>query len=165
MGREAGVALGAEAEAGAWVDGRAGETADAGDGADDFVARGGIVLAVMFIVLLVFSFWGGGEKERARGEDRCDGYVPYADGVFGRTPAGTEGAEVGEADTAVGDGYVDVGFFPGFGGEGTPGEGGGGGVGEPAVEGCGGFGFVWFGGERGCAVGWILRVLSSHGDW
>ena len=54
---------------------------------------------------------------------RCGGQgekLPYADGIFSGAPSGAEGAEVGVADAAVGDGYVDVGFFPGFGREGFP---------------------------------------------
>ena len=65
----------------------------------------------------------------------------------------------------MGDGYVDVGFFPGLGSEGGPGEGGGGGVGEPAVEGCGWFGFVWFVGETRCGVGCVLMGLFDRGGW
>ena len=61
----------------------------------------------------------------------------------------------------MGDGYVDVGFFPRFGREGTPGEGGGWGVGEPAVEGCGWTGFVWGVGEVGC----VLMISFDGGGW
>lgn len=34
-----------------------------------------------------------------------------------RYPATSQGVEIGAADSAVGDFDVDVGFFPGFGGE------------------------------------------------
>ena len=62
------------------------------------------------------------------------------------------------------DCYIDVGFFPIFRREGTPGERGSGGVGEPAVEGCGWWlsGFVWFGALfvnlESFFLGWVLRV-------
>lgn len=140
-GAVVGVGGGAGGAGGGVAGGGCGADADAGGGGDG----------------------GGGEGADTGGE--ADDFVAYADGVFGGTPAGAEGAEVGVADAAVGDGYVDVGFFPGFGREGSPGEGGGGRVGEPAMEGCGWFGFSWLASEAGWEVGSVMMVLFDCGGW
>ena len=114
-GEEAGIAGGAEAEAGG---------GGYGGGARVPMRVGRPTISwLWWMEMLVsdFEVFGFLGLERSKGRRGKGGKVPYADGVGSRTPPGAEGAEVGEADAAVGDGYVDVGFFPGFGGEGTPG--------------------------------------------